>query len=209
MQILKLNGARVHKLNNFNFTFLRIGWLIFLVVAGASFFTACTTPKTTIKKAEDQQPKVQSKDMSRRPTIDYYGLQRKLGLNSAIDKLGYQEKLFSTCDAGHGFEADSRCQLMYFTVIHFQLFCRYSEGTISRPLEKSDMEALSGRPVQWTLANATGQIRLDKKGYGELIGVFSRSPRASRLKLSIGNDNLYTRAGEIKSVITPYTWCAN
>lgn len=182
-----------------------------LLVLGPFFLTSCISrsPESDKESYSTSPPPVtRSKDLPRSLKIDYYGLQNSLGLgNLNTSQLGYYEKLFQTCQVGYGFSSTSNCQWLYYVVIHFKLSCRHSEGTISTPLEQSDIHALNGRLVQWSLANSQGEVRLNRGGAGRLIGVFKKSPRFSRLKLGVANDNLYTRAGEIKSVITPYSWC--
>lgn len=184
---------------------MRYKFFIFLVIP---FILASCVTHQEVKVADKAPYKLQSKDVSRNLYIDYLGLQQKLKLDGKnTDQLGYYEKLFSTCSAGNGFSSNSNCQLMYFVVIHFKLSCRYSEGTISTPLEKSDIFDLHGRYVQWSLSSAKGELQLNENGQAKLVGIFKKSPRFARLKLGVDNDNLYTRAGEIKSVITPQSWC--
>lgn len=194
---------------NRSYSLFQIIYLVFIF--STLFLVSCVSRSPEIDKGQYSTyppPVTRSKDIPRSITVDYYGLQNSLGLGDLnTAPLGYYEKAFQTCQVGHGFSSTSNCQWLYFVVIHFKLSCRHSEGTISVPLEKSDIHALDRRLVQWSLANNNGEVKLNRGGSGRLIGVFKKSPRFSRLKLGVANDNLYTRAGEIKSVITPYSWC--
>lgn len=139
--------------------------------------------------------------------IDYVGLQRELGLNRDITKLGYTEKAFQTCGAGYGYSASQDCRQDYFVVVHFQLLCRDSEGTISTPLGVEDMRPLSRRSVTWNLAGTSAEMQLDNEGFGQFRTTYHSSPRQQRLKITADNDFLYLRAGEINRVVAPGNWC--
>lgn len=142
-----------------------------------------------------------------RPSIDYDNLQRQLGLGREVEQLGFVEKSFATCDAGYGYSSSQDCRRDFFVVIHFQLLCRDSQGTISTILNPEDLRALSGRSVSWTLQRQHGDLRLDQSGYGQIKLTAPRSQRSERLKLTVENDFLFLRAGEINRVVTPVNWC--
>lgn len=139
--------------------------------------------------------------------IDYEKVQQSLGLSREIYDLGYEEKSFDTCTMGYGYLYNKDCRTEYFTVIHFQLLCRDSQGTISTALSREDMRPLSGRTVNWTVAGSNGNVRLDSDGYGQIKTTFKKSPRYQRLKLNVDNENLYLKSGEIKRIVTPSNWC--
>ena len=140
------------------------------------------------------------------PLIDMVGLQNYLGLTRAHETLGYQDKAFQTCQVGNGFP-QNHCQKKHMIVIHFQLMCRDSEGTISRILTVADLQPVSRRPVIWTLKNMSNTVQTDTDGYGQITVIASEPQSQQRLKLTVGNDFLYMRAGEITRVATPPSWC--
>lgn len=140
-------------------------------------------------------------------SIDYLGLHRSLGLERPAEDLGFMEKSFNTCAVGYGYSASRDCHREYFVAAHFQLLCRDSEGTISTALSRDDMKPLSGRTVTWTLDGARGTLQLDGEGYGQIKTTFVKSQKAQRLKLTVDNDFVYVRAGEVKRLVTPRNWC--
>lgn len=139
--------------------------------------------------------------------VDHVGLQRSLGMDRDTRQLGYAEKAFQTCQAGYGFPSSRNCERRHFVVIHFQLLCRDSEGTLQTPLGREDMRALSRATVNWTMLPESGEIVLDEDGFGKILTTVRTSPRAQRLKLSVGEDFLYTKAGEINRVVAPAPFC--
>ena len=92
-------------------------------------------------------------------------------------------------------------------VIHFQLMCCDSEGTISKALMLSDLYLISRQNVKWNLKKATGQLLTDSEGYAQIAIVSGESQRLQRLRLTVGNDFLFLKAGEITQMITPKSWC--
>lgn len=140
-------------------------------------------------------------------SIDYLGLHRALGLERNSEDLGYAEKSFDTCEAGFGYSASSACRREYFVVIHFQILCRDSDGTISTALGRDDMKPLGGRSLTWTLPGQRGVMSLDGQGFGQIKTTFPKSQRLQRLKLAVDNDFVYVRAGEVKRLVTPRNWC--
>lgn len=139
--------------------------------------------------------------------IDVFGLQKGLGLSRNIESLGFIERKFNTCDAGYGFSRSHNCHSKYFVVIHFQLLCRDSEGTISTALKASDMRPISRRSVNWIIKPLSGRLETDSYGFGQIRLISSQSQKQQRLKLAVGNDFLYMRANEITQVVTPQPWC--
>ena len=139
--------------------------------------------------------------------VDYLGLHRSLGLEREKSELGYIEKSFDTCSAGFGYSASRDCRRDTFVSIHFQILCRDSEGTISNAVGREDMRPLSGRSLNWTLKGSKGTMRLDGEGFGQIRTTFRNSQRLERLKLSVDNDFVYVRAGEVKRLVTPRNWC--
>ncbi|MEN0057741.1 MAG: hypothetical protein AAGB31_02810, partial [Bdellovibrio sp.] len=99
------------------------------------------------------------------------------------------------------------CHREHLVVLHFRLLCRDSEGTISTILSEQDLQPLNYRTVNWTLKGAKGSLQTDAQGYGQIVTATPLSQRSQRVKIAIGSEFLYMRAGELKQVITPQPWC--
>lgn len=138
--------------------------------------------------------------------IDYPSIQRLLQLDRRHDQLGYTEKIYNTCQVGFGYP-DTDCQKKYFVVIHFKLVCRDSEGTISTVLTDDDLKPISGEKVSWYLKNANGSTVTDSEGYGQIIATTNESQKTQRLRLAVGSDFLFLKAGEVNRLIAPRSWC--
>lgn len=159
-------------------------------------------------------PKKDTSEVSRPPgkdydegRVDYNALQTHLGLDRSPEELGFAEKSFNTCEAGYGYSRNSNCHTKHFVVLHFQLMCRDSEGTISTILTDADLTPIARKSVRWNLKGLSGTVQTDGEGYGQIVVASPRSQRNERIKLAVSNDFLYTRAKEIKRVITPRPWC--
>ena len=174
----------------------------FILLPILLFLAGCTsTPQRT--SPEISRPPV-ADDSGR---IDYDALQSHLGLDRSPEDLGYSERSFNTCEAGYGFSRSQNCHTQHFVVVHFQLMCRDSEGTISTILTDADLTPISRKSVRWNLKGLSGTVQTDGEGYGQIRITSRRSQKNERIKLAIANDFLYTRAGEIKRIITPRPWC--
>ncbi|MGZ5279091.1 MAG: hypothetical protein ACXWC9_04065 [Pseudobdellovibrionaceae bacterium] len=134
-------------------------------------------------------------------------LQTALGLDRPNSKLGLAERLFDTCQVGYGFSKSHNCRQRYFVVLHFQLMCRDSEGTVSEIVQAADLIPNAKRNIRWTLKDFNGNISTDSDGYGQFRLLTIRSQKQQRLKLAVENDFLYLRAGEVTRLVTPRSWC--
>lgn len=142
------------------------------------------------------------------PTVDMLGLQRYLGLSRATEDLGYRERAFDTCQVGYGFSSSRDCRRAYFVSIHFQLSCRDSEGTVETTLGSEHITPLGGRSVKWSLKGIEGVTPTDGEGFGAIAAIVPASQQQQRLRLAIGTQFLYIRAGEISRIVTPEPWCS-
>lgn len=172
--------------------------LLFLAVA------ACTTAPKTIESPQVIPGAPAAKD---EVSIDYIGLQRSLGMDIPVDKLGYMEKAFNTCQVGYGYSSTHNCYREFMVVINFRLQCRDSEGTVAEGVTNADITPISDRPIRWTLKGTQGATKTDSEGFGQIMMVSGRSPKKERLKIATGNEFLYMRANEITRVVTPRPWC--
>lgn len=178
-----------------------------IIFITALMMAACSTATKKIEPEVNQTPPKPSGSAIAEENIDYESIQKSLGMDRDIDQLGYKEKAFNTCEMGFGFSRSQNCRTEYLAIIHFQLLCRDSQGTISTALTREDMQPLSGRTIQWTLNKKTASTVLGHDGHGQIRMSFAKSPRYQRLKLSANNDALYLKAGEIKRIVTPSNWC--
>jgi hypothetical protein len=99
-----------------NRLFLAVPILLTLLLA------ACTTSKKEVPVT------VHESDEYSIPRSEA-ALQAKLGMVRASNNLGFEEKKFNPCE--HGIKSDHKCPSQFMTVVHFQLLCRDSEGTVT------------------------------------------------------------------------------
>lgn len=143
------------------------------------------------------------------PPVDYVGLQHILDMDRAPTSLGFKEKSFDTCVVGHGYSHSDACRTEHFAVIHFQLMCRNGDETSPNvALSSSDYRPIANRTLDWTLSKRKGHIQTDESGYGQIRMAFKDNPREQRLKINLGQQFLYMRAGDIERVVTPPVWCS-
>jgi hypothetical protein len=162
-------------------------------------FVGCSTPP---KKEEPQSPS--------EPTtheVDYVGLKKQLGLNRPSTQLGFAEAQFDTCQQGYNLPTTSECAKNYFVVINFRLQCRHSTGTISQSLTSEDIEPVTSNNVKWNLKGVNGNTSTDSQGFGQVQAISPVSQKSQRLRLAVGTEFLYIRAGDISRVVAPGTWC--
>lgn len=181
-------------------------WIAIALIA--AMVTACTTTPTTETPVTREKPAAPVESIpSTGSSIDYVGLQRAMGMEIPMEKLGYKEKSFDTCKAGYGYSSTHNCHKEYMVVINFQLQCRDSVGTVSEGVTNADLTAISNRSVRWNLKPNQGQTNTDSEGFAQIMTVAARSPKTERLKIAVGNEFLYMRANEITRVVTPRPWC--
>ena len=178
-----------------------------IILASLLIFVGCSTKPVAPTPSTTYSPPPPKIETPKNFSVDINGLKNDLGLQRAHESLGYQEKTFKTCQVGNGYPSDRNCQTKHLVVIHFQLMCRDSEGTISTILTLADLQPLAQRPVIWTLKDQSNTVQTDSLGYGQISVITSAPQNHQRLKLSVGNDFLYMKAGEITRVATPPSWC--
>ena len=181
--------------------------LIYSFLVGLFVSGCASTPKESFPAGNLPPKSGVPTSRTQDTTIDYPALKRALGLERSAESLGLMEKAFNTCEAGYGYSSSSNCRRLYFTVIHVQLLCRDSEGTVSVGIDRADQTPIASRAVNWTLKGSNGIAQSDSEGFVQVSTVSSLSQKTQRLKLSVGNDFLYMRANEITKVVTPKSWC--
>lgn len=180
--------------------------ILLILVSGCASAPTPQEPSPSNPSAPVPVPTTPSTS-NKESAIDYLGLHRSLGLERDKQDLGYIEKSFDTCAAGFGYSASNNCRREVFVSIHFQILCRDSEGTVSTAIAREDMKPLSGRSLNWMIEGSRGTMRLDGEGFGQIKTTFKNSQRLRRLKLTVDNDFVYVRAGEVKRLVTPRNWC--
>lgn len=133
------------------------------------------------------------------PILKEAPLQDRLGMRRNADDLGFAEKTFKTCGEG------GVCRPQYFSVVHFQLLCRDSEGTVSNvPIQLTPLT--SGR-VLWQLGKLNGGTSTDAKGFGQFTVVSEKTTRGQRLILRIGKQFMGFTVSEVSKVVLPQNFC--
>lgn len=174
-----------------------------ILVLTGGFLTGCSSIPTTDDAREDWDF---SSDSSRprksapRLGTAIGGLQSQLGLNRAPSDLGFTEKAFSPCAYG----ISSNCDFQYMTVVHFQLLCRDSEGTVSAvPV---DLTPIVSPNILWSVAGQSGGTPTDRNGYGH-FSVITPSPLRGRLILRKGTQYVGVSVNEVSKLVLPRNWC--
>lgn len=182
---------------------------IFLAFVALALYSCTSVPIATRPAETPTQVPAPSKSSNsyEAENIDYDGLQNFLKLRRGYNRLGYAEKSFNTCEVGYGYSSTHNCRALKFVVIHFQLMCRDSEGTVTEAITAADIQPIARQSVKWVLKNANGRLLTDSEGYGQIAMVSSISQRYERLRLTVRTDFLFMKAGEITQMITPKSWC--
>lgn len=159
--------------------------------------TACTTTP----KPEESQPAPPSIQKEEIPRNEAY-IQSRLGMVRPINDLGHEERRFNPCD--HGMKG--ACTPQYLTVMHFQLLCRDSEGTVSDvPLT---LRPIHVPRVLWKIGGKSGGTRTDDEGFGQVTLISNRSTKGQRLILRIGKQFLGFTASDLSRVVLPQNFCS-
>ncbi len=158
-----------------------------------------------------QQSEPESDPVSPRPgaprsgQIDLSSLQERLKMTRPIENLGFEEKPFSNCPPGQS--TTQACEEMAFTVVHFQLLCRQSEGTVSN-VSKSELSPLVSNNVTWKIGSLSGSTSTNSKGYGSIRLVSRGSNKGKKLILQSGPQYLGLGVSEVTKIVIPWSWCA-
>lgn len=139
--------------------------------------------------------------------IDYIGLQQTLRMNRADQKLGYAEKAFDTCTAGHGFSHSDNCHKEYFVVLHFQLKCRETDEAPAGGVSAMDTHPIANQPIRWALEKKSGVVQTDSEGYGQIRMSYKQRPGEKHIKLTSDTHFLYVKAQDLDRIVTPPIWC--
>lgn len=128
-------------------------------------------------------------------------LQSRLGMIRPASDLGFQEKSFDPCLFG----VSRQCGAKFLSVIHFQLLCRDSEGTVSEvPLS---LRPINSPKITWQVGPRSGTTQTDIEGFGQVALVNDGSVRNKRLILRMGKQFVGVTASEINKLVLPQNWC--
>lgn len=123
-------------------------------------------------------------------------------MNRRPDELGYREGIFNRCNFAPG----SQCPDNYLVVIHYQLLCRKSAGTVDT-VESHELYPVRSNRIAYKLGSATGATRTDDAGYGQVELIRARSSAYERLRLTIDDRFVATPAAETARIVVPENWC--
>ncbi len=162
---------------------------------------ACTTaPKEPV--AESDRPPLVLEEPRPRQAVPVFQIQNEIGMNRQATDLGFAEKLFNACNFGIPGE---NCDRM-FNVVHFQLMCRDSEGTVSEvPVA---LRPIIAPYITWSVAGQSGSTRTDRNGFGQIAFISGRTIKEKRLILRKGAHYVGLTVSEITKLVLPKNWCA-
>lgn len=162
--------------------------LLFVMI----LLSACTTSRQKREDSAGIPPQASPESL----------LVDRLGMRRDISDLGFAEKRFSPCDP----QSVGVCQPKFFSVVHFQLLCRDSEGTVSSvPLH---LRPLTSGRVNWQLGGKNGSTQTDTQGFGQFHFVSERSAKGQRLILRIGKQFMGFTVSEVSKVVLPDNFCS-
>jgi hypothetical protein len=150
-------------------------------------------------KAEKSKP-----DARQTAGLDLTSLRSHLGLKRNQQDLGYAEKAFDGCRLGY-YGEDGKCGQRYLTVVNFRLVCRDSEDTVQTVV--TETKPIVTDQVKWKLSDVNGVTKTDSSGYGTLQVVTNKTLRGQRLVLTVGQQFLGLRVGDVSQIVVPVYWC--
>lgn len=175
-----------------------------LRVLFGTFITLALTACGTAPPSVDYVPPPTAEDSQPAPRgIGVLQLQNKLGMNRPDNDLGFAEKFFDPCALGLPSEG---CSKKVMSVVHFQLMCRDSEGTVSSaPVA---LQPIVAPNISWSVGGLSGSTRTDSHGYGQFLLISGNTVREKRLILRKGAHYVGLTIGEITKVVLPKNWCS-
>lgn len=135
--------------------------------------------------------------------INLNDLFHELNMSHPLEKLGYQEKSFNTCQIQSNKSQRPLCKKMYVSRLNFHVMCRDSTGTV----EKVTLEPLSQKMLRWKGGPKRGRTSTDSRGYGSL-GFVSKYPSSNgHLYFYLGSKIARKRFKDNWKLILPKSWC--
>lgn len=190
---------------------------IFLTALALALVSGCATIDTYDPNYESPDPRPRPKKQAPAPrpksrptpesapeatTIDLNEIQQQLKIHRPVTELGFTQKKFDLCQLGH----KETCGRQYFSLIHFQIVCRDSEGTVEY-VSEAELEPLAHREIQWKLGNNEGTLQTDHQGYGQIRTATLSPVGDDRLMLINGRLSLGLSASEVTRLMVPKNWC--
>jgi hypothetical protein len=177
---------------------------LLIALAALAVLSACrSTPTPSDENIDGYAPPPRvERPQDTNYRINLEELQTKLRMAREADDLGFTEKQFDTCSAG---VSAGVCSRKYFSVVHFQLLCRDSEGSVSEaPIQ---LTPLTSDRVTWKIATNTGNTQTDGRGYGQFLMLSEKSVRGQRLTLRIGRQFMGFTVSDVSKVVLPRNFC--
>jgi len=140
-------------------------------------------------------------------SVDLFKLQKILGMSRSISSLGYQEKRFNTCRDAANIFSKQNCQTGFLIVLHLQLLCRDSMGTVQHVSNFSLTPVVSSH-VKWKIGSISGFSKTDRDGFGQVLLVNSYPLISKKLLLQVKNYALRLDVKQVKRIIVPEDWCS-
>jgi len=95
----------------------------------------------------------------------------------------------------------------YVMSLHLRLQCREQNEVTNSALVAADLKPIATQDVKWGIKKQSGVVSTDGEGYAQIAAVFAHSPKRERIRVQVGSQFLYMRAGEMTRVVTPPQWC--
>lgn len=125
-----------------------------------------------------------------------------LGMTRDASDLGFDEKPFDPCS--FGVSSNGGCGSRYLAVVHFQLLCRDTEGTIAMA---ANIQPIVADRMTWQLSGLTGPTQTDDNGFGQFSLVSRKSAKNQRLILHIGPQFVAFNVSEVTKIVLPKNFC--
>ncbi len=142
----------------------------------------------------------------REPMIKFALLEDRLGFHDYAHRFGIQEKTFNPCMQKDAFSYPVLCHDHYLTVVHLDIRCRESEGTVEQ-VYHSELSPLRNRRLEWSVGRQKGMSQTDYKGRAKISILSDRSVKYQRIRLQAGTQFLVMRLNQLKRLVVPPQWC--
>ncbi len=188
---------------------------LFLVFA-AFVFSGCGTlsfaPNRTSPKEPPKTPAPTSNTKKTTglggiymPRVDMDRLQRELRFRKTALNRGFEEKTFNPCLTQAVSNKPQMCDLWYMGVIHFQVSCRDTQGTVEYV---ASLEPIKSAQLRWKMGMQRGISKTDSQGRGFIRYISRVSMKYSRIRIYKGQKFLAMRAHALKRLVVPPDWCS-
>lgn len=175
--------------------------LLFLLICQCS--TTPERPKKIYLPKSQSSYQDQSRIDSRYNDIDLNDLFYELQMDQPIERIGYQERVFDTCEVKANKSENPKCERLYVSRLNYHVMCRDSTGTV----ERVQLRPLSHKKLRWKSSRKRGFSSTNSKGYGSL-GFITRSPASSsHLYFYLGSKIARKKFRDKWKLVLPKSWC--